>query len=102
MEIYKQVTKDTDVVNIASFQNLNFEFWKDENKKDLDREIEADTRLNLGVMELLPAFDNLITIYEIKWNKSRNDFNVIERDLVIKEFHKLYGKKVNKLLMGEK
>ena len=101
MEIYKQVTKDTDVVNIASFQNLNFEFWKDENKKDLDREIEADTRLNLGVMELLPAFDNLITIYEIKWNKLRNDFNVMERDLVTNEFKKLYGKRINKL-MGEK
>ena len=101
MEIYKQVTKDTDVVNIASFQNLNFEFWKDENKKDLDREIEADTRLNLGVMELLPAFDNLITIYEIKWNKSRNDFNVIERDLVTNELKKLYGKRIDKL-MGEK
>lgn len=101
MEIYKQVTKDTDVVNIASFQNLNFEFWKDENKKDLDREIEADTRLNLGVIELLPAFDNLITIYEIKWNKSRNDFNVIERDLVTNEFKKLYRKRIDKL-MGEK
>ena len=101
MEIYKQITKDTDVVNIASFQNLNFEFWKDENKKDLDREIEADTRLNLGVMELLPSFDNLITIYEIKWNKSRNDFNVMERDLVTNEFKKLYGKRINKL-MGEK
>lgn len=37
MEIYKQVTKDTDVVNIASFQNLNFEFWKDENKKELEQ-----------------------------------------------------------------
>ena len=101
MEIYKQVTKDTDVVNIATFQNLNFEFWKDENKKDLDREIEADTRLNLGVMELLPAFDNLITIYEIKWNKSRNDFNVMERDLVTNEFKKLYRKRIDKL-MGEK
>lgn len=101
MEIYKQVTKDTDVVNIASFQNLNFEFWKDENKKDLDIEIEADARLKLGVMELLPAFDNLITIYEIKWNKSRNDFNVMERDLVTNEFKKLYGKRIDKL-MGEK
>lgn len=101
MEIYKQVTKDADVVNIASFQNLNFEFWKDENKKGLDREIEADTRLNLGVMELLPAFDNLITIYEIKWNKSRNDFNVMERDLVTNEFKKLYVKRIDKL-MGEK
>ena len=101
MEIYKQVTKDTDVVNIASFQNLNFEFWKDENKKGLDREIEADTRLNLGVMELLQAFDNLITIYEIKWNKSRNDFNVMERDLVTNEFKKLYVKRIDKL-MGEK
>ena len=102
MEVRKQVTKYTDVVNIATLENLNFEFWKDENKKDLDRLIEADARLKLGVMELLPDFDNLITIYEIKWNKLRNDFNVIERDLVIKEFHKLYGKKVNKLLMGEK
>ena len=101
MEIYKQVTKDTDVVNIATFQNLNFEFWKDENKKDLDREIEADARLKLGVMELLPSFDNLITIYEIKWNKLRNDFNVMERDLVTNEFKKLYGNRINKL-MGEK
>ncbi len=101
MEIYKQVTKDTDVVNIATLENLNFEFWKDENKKDLDREIEADTRLKLGVMELLPAFDNLITIYEMKWNKSRNDFNVMERDLVTNEFKKLYGKRIDKL-MGEK
>lgn len=101
METYKQVTKDTDVVNIASFQNLNFEFWKDENKKNLYREIEADARLKLGVMELLPAFDNLIVIYELKWNKSRNDFNVMERDLVTNEFKKLYGKRINKLT-GEK
>lgn len=101
MEIYKQVTKDTDVVNIASFQNLNFEFWKDENKKNLDKEIEADTRLKLGVMDLLPAFDNLIVIYELKWNKSRKDFNVMERDLVTNEFKKLYGKRIDKL-MGEK
>lgn len=98
MEIYKRVTKDTDVVNIASFQNLNFEFWKDENKKNLYREIEADTRLKLGVMDLLPAFDNLIVIYELKWNKSRKDFNVMERDLVTKELKKLYGKRIDKLM----
>ena len=101
MEIYKQVTKDTDIVNIATLENLNFEFWKDENKKDLDREIEADTRLKLGVMELLPALDKLIFRYELKWNKSRNDFNVMERDLVTDEFKKLYGKRIDKL-MGEK
>ena len=101
MEIYKQVTKDTDIVNIATLENLNFEFWKDENKKDLDNEIQADTRLNLGVMELLPAFDNLIVTYELKWNKSRNEFNVMERDLVTNEFKKLYGKRIDKL-MGEK
>ena len=93
--------RNTDVVNIASFQNLNFEFWKDENKKNLDKEIEADTRLKLGVMDLLPAFDNLIVIYELKWNKSRKDFNVMERDLVTNEFKKLYGKRIDKL-MGEK
>lgn len=101
MEIRKQVTKDTDVVNISTLGNLNFEFWKEENKRNLDKEIQADTRLNLGVMELLPAFDNLIVTYELKWNKSRKYFNVIERDLVTNEFKKLYGKRIDKL-MGEK
>lgn len=101
MEIRKQVTKDMDIANIASFQNLNFEFLKDENKKYLDRELEADTRLKISVMELLPALDKLIFRYELKWNKSRNDFNVMERDLVTDEFKKLYGKRIDKL-MGEK
>ena len=101
MEIYKQVIKDTDVVNIATLENLNFEFWKDENKKELDREIKADAKLKAGIMDLLPDFDNLVTCYEIKWNKSRNDFNVMERDLVTNEFKKLYAKRINKL-MGEK
>lgn len=52
-------------------------------------------------MELLPALDKLIFRYELKWNKSRNDFNVMERDLVTDEFKKLYGKRIDKL-MGEK
>ena len=101
MEIYKQVTRDTDVVSISSFQELNFNFWKDDNKKDLEREIKADARLKSSIMQLLPDFDNLVTLYEIKWNKSRYDFNVMEKDLVTNEFKKLYSKKINKL-MGDK
>ena len=101
MEIKKQVTKDIDVVNIATFQELNFSFWKDDNKKELEKEIEADTRIKAGIMDLLPDFDNLVTLYEIKWNKYRQDFNVIERDLITNEFKKLYAKRINKL-MGEK
>lgn len=98
MEVKKQVINDTEVVNISTLENLNFEFWKDENKKYLDREIDADRRLKLGLMELLPDFDNIVTIYEIKWNKSRNDFNLIERDIVTNEFKKMYGKRINKLM----
>ena len=101
MEIYKQVTRDTDVVSISSFQELNFNFWKDDNKKDLEREIKADARLKSSIMQLLPDFDNIVTLYEIKWNKSRYDFNVMEKDLVTNEFKKLYSKKINKL-MGDK
>ena len=101
MEIFKQVTKDTDIVNISNLDNLNFEFWKYENKKNLIREIDADKKLKLGILDLLPDFDNLVTLYEIKWLKSRNDFNVIEQDIVTNEFKKLYAKRINKL-MGDK
>ena len=44
MEIYKQITKDIDVVSIASFQELKFNFWKDDNKEYLESEIKADIR----------------------------------------------------------
>ena len=100
MIIYKQIIKDTDLVNIASFNELRFNFWKDDNKKYLEKEIEADNRLKISIMELLPDFDNLVTIYEIKWLKSRNDFNLLERDIVTNEFKKLYAKKIN-TLMGD-
>ena len=101
MGISKQVTKDKDIVNISNLDNLNFELWKYENKKKLIREIDADKKLKLGVLDLLPDFDNLVTLYEIKWLKSRNNFNIIEQDIVTNEFKKLYAKRINKL-MGDK
>ena len=100
MIIYNQAIEDTDLVNIASFNELRFNFWKDDNKKYLEKEIEADNRLKISIMELLPDFDNLVTIYEIKLLKSRNDFNLLERDIVTNEFKKLYAKKIN-TLMGD-
>ena len=100
MIIYKQVIEDIDLVNIASFNELRFNFWKDDNKKYLDGEIEADNRLKISILELLPDFDNLVTLYEIKWLKSRNDFNLLERETVTNEFKKLYAKKIN-MLMGD-
>ena len=101
MEISKQVAKDKDIVNISNLDNLNFELWKYENKKNLIREIDADKKLKLGILDLLPDFDNLVTLYEIKWLKSRNNFNIIEQDIVTNEFKKLYAKRINKL-MGDK
>ena len=100
MKIYKQSIQDTDLVSIASFKELKFDFWKGDNKNYLDKEIEADNKLKIGIMELLPDFDNIVTIYEIKWLKSRNDFNLFERETVTNEFKKLYAKKIN-MLMGD-
>ena len=100
MKIYKQSIQDTDLVSIASFKELRFDFWKGDNKKYLEKEIEADDKLKKGIMELLPDFDNIVTIYEIKWLKSRNDFNLFERETVTNEFKKLYAKKIN-MLMGD-
>ena len=100
MKIYKQSIQDTDLVSIASFKELRFDFYKGDNKKYLDEEIEEDNKLKISIMELLPDFDNLVTIYEIKWLKSRNDFNLFERETVTNEFKKLYAKKIN-MLMGD-
>ena len=100
MKIYKQSIQDTDLVSIASFKELRFDFYKGDNKKYLDEEIEEDNKLKKGIMELLPDFDNIVTIYEIKWLKSRNDFNLFEREMVTNEFKKLYAKKIN-MLMGD-
>ena len=100
MKIYKQSIQDTDLVSIASFKELRFDFYKGDNKKYLDEEIEEDNKLKKGIMELLPDFDNIVTIYEIKWLKSRNDFNLFERETVTNEFKKLYAKKIN-MLMGD-
>ena len=101
MEIYKQVINDVDLVSITSFKDLRLEFWKDYNKDELEKEIDEDAKFKLKVLKLLPDFDNLITIYEIKWNKSRKDFNIIEVDFIKNEFKKLYGRKIN-ATMGEK
>lgn len=100
MKIYKQSIQDTDLVSIASFKELRFDFYKGDNKKYLEKEIEEDNKLKKGIMELLPDFDNIVTIYEIKWLKSRNDFNLFERETVTNEFKKLYAKKIN-MLMGD-
>ena len=100
MKIYKQSIQDTDLVSIASFKELRFDFYKGDNKKYLDEEIEEDNKLKKGIMELLPDFDNIVTIYEIKWLKSRNEFNLFERETVTNEFKKLYAKKIN-MLMGD-
>lgn len=101
MEIYKQAINDTDLISIASFKELRFEFWKDDNKDVLEKEIDADTRLKLGVLDLLPAFDNLITIYEVKWNKPRKSFNLMEVEVIQNEFKKLYARRIN-AIMGDK
>jgi len=101
MEIYKQAINDTDLISITSFKDLKLEFWKDDNKDVLEKEIDADARLKLGVLELLPAFDNLITIYEIKWNKSRKNFNIMEVEVIKNEFKKQFAKRIN-AIMGDK
>lgn len=97
MEIYKQVTKDKDIVNISTLSNLKFEFWKDDNKKELEKEIQADINLSLKAMQLMPDFNNLITLYEIKWDKSMRDFNAMECEIITREFQRIYRHKIERL-----
>ena len=101
MEIYKQVINDTDLVSITSFKELKLEFWKDYNKDELEKEIDEDAKFKLKVLKLLPDFDNLITIYEVKWNKPRKSFNLMEVEVIQNEFKKLYARRIN-AIMGDK
>ena len=96
----KQVIRDIKLVNIATFENLKFDFWKEDNKKELEREIQADKRLKLGVLQLMPDFNRLITKYEIEFNKPMSEFNVVDIAIIDNEFKRLYSKKINRIMGG--
>ncbi|HSQ89522.1 hypothetical protein [Romboutsia sp.] len=78
----KQVTKNSDVVNIATSENLNKKFWKYQNKKALNRAIEENKAITIQSIYALPSFETHVKKYEKLWNKSRTEFNVLEQECI--------------------
>lgn len=76
----KQITKDKDVVNIATEENLDKGFWKYQNKKEFNRVVKEDKKLTLQSIVELPQFEAHVRKYERLWNKKRTEFNVLEKE----------------------
>jgi uncharacterized pyridoxal phosphate-containing UPF0001 family protein len=76
--MFEQITKDSDVVNISTVENLNKKFWKYQNKKAFNREIEESKNVTIQSIYALPSFEAHVRKHERAWNKSRTEFNVLE------------------------
>lgn len=74
---FKQTTKDSDVINICTDENLNKKFWKYQNHKAFNKAIKESTR---QTVDELQKFEAHVRKYEKLWNKHRSQFNVLEKE----------------------
>lgn len=76
----KQITKDNNVVNIATVESLNKKFWKHQNHKAFNNAIEESTRQTIESIFELPTFEAHVRKHERLWNKHRSQFNILEKE----------------------
>ena len=77
--MFKQITKDTEIVNISTFENLNLGFWKYQNQKSFNKAIEEARKNTIDSIFELPSFEAHVRKHERLWNKHRLEFNVLEK-----------------------
>lgn len=70
---FKQITKDSDVINICTDENLNKKFWKYQNQKAFNKAIKESTKQII-------QFEAHVRKHEKLWNKHRSQFNVLEKE----------------------
>jgi hypothetical protein len=80
--MFEQITKDNDVVNIATSENLNKKFWKYQNQKAFNRAIEESKEMTIQSIYELPHFEAHVKKHEKLWNKKRTKFNVLELEYI--------------------
>lgn len=77
---FKQITKDSDVINICTYENLNKKFWKYQNHKAFNKAIKESTKQTVESIFELPKFEAHVRKHEKLWNKHRSQFNVLEKE----------------------
>ena len=86
MSYISQVTETKYIIKIACKDEVNLNIVKPIYIKVIDSEIENEKIFRKIVMDIMPEFEKLVTLYEIKWKKHRSQFTLLERDQVSKEF----------------
>jgi hypothetical protein len=79
----KQITKNSDVVNIATSENLNLKLWKYQNKKNLDKAVKE----SIDSIFELPKYAAHVRKHEKLWNKSRKEFNALEKEYIDRTYN---------------
>lgn len=87
------------IVNVATLENLNFEMWKYQNKKELEKEIKADIDLSLKALQLMPQFNRVIRQCEIKFGKTMDKFNIMEQEFATMAFQTIYKDDLERMRM---
>lgn len=86
MSYISQVTETKYIIKIACKDEINLNIVKPIYIKVINAEIENEKIFRKIVMDLMPEFEKLVTLYEIKWRKHKSQFTLLERDQVYKEF----------------
>lgn len=97
----KQVTKDSNIVKIATESELNFNFIKSSYSKILKNSIENEKIFKKLIMDLIPVFNKKVCQREIILGKDRTQFTVFEEQQLLREFEKEHADKLKVLQGGQ-
>lgn len=89
MVLEKQITSDTDIVNLCTRENLNTNMWK----YQLLKEIERSRKEELQSILKLPGYAAFVKKHEILWNKKRSEFNHLEKEFIERKYSEIGGTK---------
>lgn len=85
-EFIKQITNDNDIVVMD--HRLDKKFWKHQNKKHFYQMLENEKDITIKSIYELPRFSACVAKYERLWNKHRSTFNIMEMELIEKNYMK--------------
>lgn len=91
MLLEKQITKDSDIVNLCTLDNLDLRFWKKQNIKEFNRSLEEEKKTTIKSIYELPRYAAFVKSYEKIFNKKQSEFNHLEKDQIEREYHKSVG-----------
>lgn len=91
MVLERQVTKDIDIINLCTLDNLDLRFWKKQNIKEFNRSLELEKKNVIGSILEIPRYAAFVKSYEKVFNKKQSEFNHLEKDQIERAYHERVG-----------